>query len=80
MKNIISLALSLMLCLFVTASESNAAMQLQQDNESISFNQDYLPNYTVNTMDSEQPILLARRWGHYNKTHVCFNKRNKSNY
>ena len=77
MKNIISLALSLMLCLFVTASESNAAMQSQQDNKSISFN-DGLPNYTVNTntMDSEEPILLARRWGHYKRKHVCFDRRN----
>jgi hypothetical protein len=77
MKNIISLALSLMLCLFVTASESNAAMQSQQDNKSISFN-DGLPNYTVNTntMDSEEPVLLARRWGHYRRKHICLRKRN----
>jgi len=78
MKKIARLSVALsVLFLIVTANESNAAMQLQQDNESISFKQDYLPNYTVNTMDSEQPVLLARRWGHYNKTHVCFDKRNK---
>jgi len=73
MKNIISLALSLMLCLFVTASESNAAMQSQQDNKSISVN-DGLPNYTVNTVTEDKPILLAKRWGHYYRKHVCYDR------
>ena len=81
MKNIISLALSLMLCLFVTASESNAAMQSQQDNKSISFN-DGLPNYTANTstMDSEEPVLLAKRWGHYKRKHICLRRAPRYRY
>ena len=72
-----SLVLSL-LFLIVTANESNAAMQSQQENESASFKQEYLPNYTVNTntMDSEEPVLLARRWGHYRRKHICLRKRN----
>ena len=72
----LSLVLSL-LFLIVTANESNAAMQSQQENPSISFKQDYLPNNTVNPMDSEQPVLLAKRWGHYKRTHVCFDRINK---
>jgi len=74
MKNIISLALSLMLCLVVTASESNAAKQSQQDNKSISVKHDYLPDYTVNTMTEEKPVLLAKRWGHYYRKHVCYDR------
>ena len=72
----LSLVLSL-LFLIVTANKSNAAMQSQQENPSISFKQDYLPDYTVNTMDSEEPVLLAKRWGHYKRTHVCFDRINK---
>ena len=79
MKNIISLALSLMLCLFVTASESNAAMQSQQDNKSISVN-DGLPNYTVNTITEEKPILLAKRWGHYKRKHICLRRAPRYRY
>ena len=78
MKKISRLSLVLsVLFLIVTANESNAAMQSQQENPSISFKQDYLPNNTVNTMDSEQPVLLAKRWGHYKRTHVCFDRINK---
>jgi hypothetical protein len=63
--------------LLVTTNESNAGIRSQQDNKSISFN-NYLPNYRVNTMDSEQPVLLARRWGRYKRKHVCFDQNNKS--
>ena len=73
----LSLVLSV-LFLIVTANESNAAMQSQQENPSISFKQDYLPDYTVNTntMDSEEAVLLARRWGHYKRTHICYDRVN----
>ena len=78
MKNIIRMSLVLlMLCLFVTANESNAATQTQQDNMSTSFKNDYLPDYTVSTMDEEKPILLARRWGNFKRKHRCFDRRAK---
>jgi len=80
MKNFARLSLVLsVLFLIVTANESNAAMQSQQENASSSFNHDYLPDYTVNTntLDSEEPVLLAKRWGHYNRTHVCLDRINK---
>ena len=72
MKNIIRMTLVLlMLCLFVTANESNAAIQTQEDNMSTSVKNDYLPDYTVSTMDEEKPILLARRWGNFKRKHRC---------
>jgi len=79
MKNISSLSLFLsLLFLIVTANKSNASVRSQQDNKSISLN-DVLPNYTVNTntMDSEQPVMLAKRWGRYKRKHVCFDRNNK---
>ena len=77
MKNIARLSLVLsVLFLLVTTNESNAGIRSQQDNKSISFN-NYLPNYRVNTMDSEQPVLLARRWGRFKRKHVCFDRNNK---
>ena len=72
----LSLVLSV-LFLIVTANHGNAAMQSQQDNKSASVKHDYLPDYTVNTMDSEKPVLLAKRWGHYKRRHVCFDRSNK---
>ncbi len=81
MKNIIRMSLVLlMLCLFVTANESNAATQTQQDNMSTSFKNDYLPDYTVSTMDEEKPILLARRWGNFKRKHRCFDRRAKDRF
>ncbi len=75
MKNIIRLSLVL-LCLFVTTNVSNASVQSQDDSKGISGKYDYLPNYnTVNTVDSEEPVVLARRWGHYKRKHVCFDKK-----
>ena len=77
MKNIARLSLVLnVVFLIMTTNESNASVRSQQDNQSISFN-DVLPNNTVNAMDSEQPVLLAKRWGHYKRKHVCFDRINK---
>jgi len=73
----LSLVLSV-LFLIVTANHGNAAMQSQQEKASTSFKHDYLPDYTVNTntMDSEEAVLLARRWGHYKRTHICYDRVN----
>ena len=64
MKNIIRLSLVLfMLCLFVTPNESNASTQSLQNDKLVSFNYGYLSNFTVNTIESQQPkIKLANSW------------------
>jgi hypothetical protein len=82
MKNFIRLSLVLfMLCLFVTPNKSNASTQLPQDDKLVSFNYGYLPNFTVNTIDSEQPkIKLANSWGHYKKYKKKRTKRYSKRY
>jgi hypothetical protein len=73
MKNFTRLSLVLsVLFLFVTSHESNASIQSQQANQQTNFNNSYLPNYTVNTIDSEEaPVQLARKWGRNKSKHPC---------
>jgi hypothetical protein len=73
MKNITRLSLVLsVLFLFVTSNESNASIQSQQANQQTNFNNSYLPDYTVNTIDSEEaPVQLARTWGKNKRKHAC---------
>ena len=76
MKNITRLSLVLsVFFLFVTSHESHASIQSQQTNQQTNFNNDYLPNYTVNTIDSDQaPVKLAWSWGHFTFKHSCLKK------
>ena len=76
MKNFTRLSLVLsVLFLFVTSHESNASIQSQQANQQTNFNSGYLPNYTVNTIDSEEaPVQLARKWGRNKRIHSCLKK------
>ena len=54
------------LFLLVTTHQSNASTQSQQSNTLTNFKHGYLPNYTVNSIDSEQTeIKLANSWGHH---------------
>ena len=70
-----SIALSA-LFLLVTAHQSNASTQSEQSITPTNFKHGYLPNYTVNSIESEQTgIKLANSWGHYKK-----NKRPKRRY
>ena len=63
------------LFLLVTSHESHASIQSEQANQQINFNNSYLPNYKVNTIDSEQaPVKLAWSWGHFTRTHFCLKK------
>ena len=73
MKNITRLSLVLsVLFLLVTSNESNASIQSQQANQQTNFNNSYLPDYTVNTIDSEEaPVQLARKWGRNKSKHPC---------
>jgi hypothetical protein len=66
------------LFLLVTAHQSNALTQSQQSNTLTNFKHGYLPNYTANSIESEQTgIKLANRWGHYKnkRKHYCERKR-----
>ena len=66
------------LFLLVTAHQSNASTQSQQSNTLTNFKHDYLPNYTVNSIESEQTgIKLANGWGHFKnkRKHYCERKR-----
>ena len=76
MKNITRLSLVLgVLFLFVTSHESNASIQSQQANQQTNFNNSYLPDYTVNTIDSEEaPVQLARKWGKNKRKHSCLKR------
>jgi hypothetical protein len=80
MKNITRLSLVLsVLFLFVTSNESNASIQSQQANQQTNFNNSYLPDYTVNTIDSEEaPVQLARTWGKNKRKHPCLRKSSRS--
>jgi hypothetical protein len=79
MKNITRLSLVLsVLFLFVTSNESNASIQSQQASQQTNFNNSYLPDYTVNTIDSEEaPVQLARKWGKNKRKHSCLKKRGR---
>ena len=66
------------LFLLVTGHQSNASTQSQQSNTLTNFKHDYLPNYTVNSIESEQTgIKLANGWGHFKnkRKHYCERKR-----
>ncbi len=66
------------LFLLVTAHQSNASTQSQQSNTLTNFKHGYLPNYTVNSIESEQTgIKLANGWGHFKnkRKHYCERKR-----
>ena len=64
------------LFLLLTAHQSNAFTKSQDVNTLININHDYLPNYAVNSIDSEQTgIKLARSWGHNKRIHYCKRKR-----
>jgi predicted transposase YbfD/YdcC len=80
MKNIARLSLVLsVLFLFVTSNESNASIQSQQASQQTNFNNSYLPDYTVNTIDSEEaPVQLARKWGRNRRKHVCLHPSTRS--
>ena len=76
MKNITRLSLVLsVLFLLVTSNESNASIQSQQASQQTNFNNSYLPDYTVNTIDSEEaPVQLARKWGKNKRKHSCLKR------
>jgi hypothetical protein len=80
MKNITRLSLVLsVLFLLVTSNESNASIQSQQASQQTNFNNSYLPDYTVNTIESEEaPVQLARKWGKNKRRHICLRKSARS--
>ena len=72
-----SIALSA-LFLLVTAHQSNASTQSEQSITPTNFKHGYLPNYTVNSIESEQTgIKLANGWGRFKnkRKHYCERKR-----